>query len=549
MKNNDLILIPARSGSKTVSRQNLRLVDDKPLLYYVLNTALQYTSNVFVSTDSEEIKEISTMYGANVVLRPKSLTKDSTPLEDIIYHALSELNKKNMFFNKCLILNPKFPLIKLSTIKKFFSNLNAKTQIISGYVDDANTNYGIIESKNNHLVKLINTESHIVVQQKTIAFVCNSFLKQKKFQTPVFGLKFTDYEPLSLDNYHHFGILEKIIKRRRILVRVDGSRKIGLGHVYNMLTILNHLRNDEILILMNSKYNLGSTRFKDHLFSVKYFSSESELFRILKNFKPDIIFNDILDTSSDYVKKLKQLNLFVVNFEDLGSGRNYADLVFNPIYDDDKKHKNEFYGANYACVRDEFRIWKNKPISKTVQCVLITFGGSDPTDKTNQIFKLIREINLKDIRFLIVLGLGYTHKRRLQILISQMLSEGFRISLIEKSDFLVKHMREADFAITSNGRTVFEIASLKVPVVAISVNNREKNHKFVKNTNVGFQLDFHLKIEKHKLINSITAMLDFTTRKSFVKNLQKINLLNGADRVIQTIMSEYEKNKQSCSNP
>ena len=473
MTNNDLILITARSGSKNVSRQNLRLVDDKPLLYYVLNTALQYTPNVFVSTDSEEIKEISLMYGAKIIFRPKFLTKDSTPLEDIVYHALSELKQKNMFFNKCLILNPKFPLIKLSTIKKFFSNLNSQTQTIFGYIDDINNKYNAIEPNNKDLVKLINIKPHIVIPQKIIAFNCKNFLHQKKFPVPFFGLKFIDYEPLSLNNYHDFGVLEKIIKRRRILVRVDGSRRIGLGHVYNMLTILNHLRNDEILILMNSKHKLGSTKLKDHLYSIKYFSSESELFRVIDNVKPHIVFNDILDTSPDYMQKLKQLNLFVVNFEDLGPGRKYANLVFNPIYNSEKKLKNEFYGANYACVRDEFRIWNNKSISKIVQCILITFGGSDHTNKTYQILKLIREIKLKDIQFLVVLGLGYMHKKRLQILISQMLSEGFRINIVEKSDFLAKHMREADFAITSNGRTVFEITSLKVPLVAISVNNRE----------------------------------------------------------------------------
>ena len=103
---------------------------------------------------------------------------------------------------------------------------------------------------------------------------------------------------------------------------------------------------------------------------------------------------------------------------------------------------------------------------------------------------------------------------------SYLFSENFKIIIVEKSDFLAKYMRKADFVITSNGRTVFEIASLKVPIIAISVNVRETHHKFVKKSNIGFQHNSHLHLEKYKLIDSITAMLDFQTRQRFVNNLQ-----------------------------
>ena len=51
----------ARKGSRdSISRQNLRLVKDKPLIHYVLQSSLQFhQADVFVSTDSEEIAEYS----------------------------------------------------------------------------------------------------------------------------------------------------------------------------------------------------------------------------------------------------------------------------------------------------------------------------------------------------------------------------------------------------------------------------------------------------------------------------------------------------------
>ena len=46
---------------------------------------------------------------------------------------------------------------------------------------------------------------------------------------------FYKWEKRSLKN---LSIIEKIITQKKILIRVHGSEKIGLGHVYNMLIIL-----------------------------------------------------------------------------------------------------------------------------------------------------------------------------------------------------------------------------------------------------------------------------------------------------------------------
>ena len=93
---------------------------------------------------------------------------------------------------------------------------------------------------------------------------------------------------------------------KKILIRVDGSKKVGLGHVYNMLTILNNIRNEDILIIMKANKNLGLKKFKEHLYNVKCISNDKEFWKIVRDFKPDIVFNDILNTATAYIKKLKK---------------------------------------------------------------------------------------------------------------------------------------------------------------------------------------------------------------------------------------------------
>ena len=534
MKNNNVILIPARGGTSNVARQNLRLVADKPLIYYVIKNALSYTNNVYVSTDSDEIRDVSLLYGAKVIQRPKNLTSDSTKLEEIAFDVLAKINR-NHTFEKCLILNPKYPLIKPSTIKKLFSILNGKIQTVYGFDQISHYQYKQILFYSNGFGKFTNELSNCVITEKIVAFNCKKFLRTRKFSTEKFGLKLTENEPIALNSYHDFGVLEKILKRRRILVRVDGSSKIGLGHVHNTLTILNHFRNDEILIVMNSQNKLGYKKFQEHLYQVNFFKNDSQLFEVIKKFQPHMIFNDILDTSINYIKKLKKEKIFVVNFEDLGDGRKYADLVFNPIYHSNKNNSNEYFGPNFACVRDEFRIWEPTVLKTSPKNVVIIFGGSDPTNKTYQVLKLLEKYKLKNMKYSIIIGQDYKERKKLLDLISKMKKDNFLIELNENIDFLSKIFHESDFAITSNGRTVFELGSLHVPMIVIPVNEREKRHTFVQKSNVGYMIQLHNVSETHDFLKVFNKMLQYNIRKKFQNNLKRINLLYGVDRVVQKI--------------
>ena len=533
-KNNNVIIIPARGGTSNVARQNLRLVADKPLIYYVIKNALSYTNNVYVSTDSDEIRDVSLLYGAKVIQRPKNLTRDSTKLEEIAFDVLAKINR-NHTLEKCLILNPKYPLIKPSTIKKLFFILNGKIQTVYGFDQISYYQYKQISFYSNGFGKFTNDLSNCVITEKIVAFNCKKFLRTRKFSTEKFGLKLTENEPIALNSYHDFGVLEKILKRRRILVRVDGSSKIGLGHVHNILTILNHFRNDEILIVMNSQNKLGYKKFQEHLYQVNFFKNDSQLFEVIKKFQPHMIFNDILDTSINYIKKLKKEKIFVVNFEDLGDGRRYADLVFNPIYHSNKNNSNEYFGPNFACVRDEFRIWEPTVLKTSPKNVVIIFGGSDPTNKTYQVLKLLEKYKLKNMKYSIIIGQDYKERKKLLDIISKMKKDNFLIELNENIDFLSKIFHESDFAITSNGRTVFELGSLHVPMIVIPVNEREKRHTFVQKSNVGYMIQLHNESETHDFLKVFNKMLQYNIRKKFQNNLKQVNLLYGVDRVVQKI--------------
>ena len=89
-----LALIPARGGSKSIPRKNIRLLGKHPLIAYSISAALaaQRVERVIVSTDDPEIAEIAREYGAEVpFLRPPGIAEDDTPDFPVFIHALTWL--------------------------------------------------------------------------------------------------------------------------------------------------------------------------------------------------------------------------------------------------------------------------------------------------------------------------------------------------------------------------------------------------------------------------------------------------------------------------
>lgn len=110
-----LAIIPARGGSKGIPRKNIINVQGKPLIQYTIDEAKQskYLDKIIVSTDDEEIAEVSKKCGAEVpFLRPKELASDKAKTIDALIHAVDELKKQDCKYDYIVLLQPTQPLRK-----------------------------------------------------------------------------------------------------------------------------------------------------------------------------------------------------------------------------------------------------------------------------------------------------------------------------------------------------------------------------------------------------------------------------------------------------
>jgi CMP-N-acetylneuraminic acid synthetase len=101
-------LIPAREGSKGIPRKNLAPLLDKPLLQWTMEAAVasRCLATAVVSTDSDEIADLATGFGLQVLRRPPELAADDTPMLDVVHHALGELDPCEVL----VLLQPTSPL-------------------------------------------------------------------------------------------------------------------------------------------------------------------------------------------------------------------------------------------------------------------------------------------------------------------------------------------------------------------------------------------------------------------------------------------------------
>jgi len=113
MKPKIIAIIPARGGSKGLPRKNVRLLNNKPLIYYTIREALGSKSldRIIVSTEDEEITELAKAYGAEVIARPVDLAQDDTSSLPVFQHAIQHLEEVEHYHPEVIvILQPTSPL-------------------------------------------------------------------------------------------------------------------------------------------------------------------------------------------------------------------------------------------------------------------------------------------------------------------------------------------------------------------------------------------------------------------------------------------------------
>ena len=102
------VIILARGGSKGLPNKNILDIAGKPLIAWSIEQSLdsELVSNVYVSSDSDDILDVASKYGAIPIKRPDDLSTDVSSSESALKHALTIMDETKLV----VFLQPTSPL-------------------------------------------------------------------------------------------------------------------------------------------------------------------------------------------------------------------------------------------------------------------------------------------------------------------------------------------------------------------------------------------------------------------------------------------------------
>ena len=206
---------------------------------------------------------------------------------------------------------------------------------------------------------------------------------------------------------------------------------------------------------------------------------------IMQKLQPKIIVVDVPpfpERDAEFFKSLRTTNGFILNINSLNSGRFEADAIveggithYPGMYGEVEKTRDFLLGTQYAILNEVFAEFhrKARETRDTVKKVLLSFGGSDPSNLT---LKSLEALALVDFRntFCIDIVLGASYKAKTEI--KKVATESdLNIKIhndISPRDMAIL-MMEADIGIITGGLTLYEAASIGLPVIVINTNHQD----------------------------------------------------------------------------
>ena len=540
-----LIVIPARGGSKRIPRKNVRIMCGKPLICYSIENAKALQNcmdiDVAVSTDDEELCGIVEKRGVEVIRRPAELATDRVTLDPVIYHAVCSMEeKKGCRYDTVITMQATSPTLQWETVKnaiEFFEKGGFDTVISA--MNKPHLSWGVVDGKiTKNYEKRLNSQELPPNYLETGGFLItrrDCVTENSRIGENINIFEIAEEEAIDIDTYSDWVLCENILRRKKIVFRTVGKMKLGMGHIYRCLTLAYKLTGHEILFVADAESDLGIARIREANFPIREVRDEKEFEQLLDEVRPDIQINDILDTTEEYMTMVIRYCKRVVNFEDVGSGAKYADAVINALYEKGEKLHNEYYGSKYFCIRDEFLEEHPKEFSETVENILVIFGGADPSDLTGRLYEICKVLHGKhpQINFHFLLGFAYPHKDKV------VTDEENRIYVHNDVKRVSAYMNKMDLAITSQGRTVYELASMGVPAIVMAQNEREAEHVFAGIQNGFINLGIGSEQDALTIISTIRWLIATPKVRQEMQKLQlSKDFSKGQDRVIRLILSD-----------
>ena len=325
----------------------------------------------------------------------------------------------------------------------------------------------------------------------------------------------------------------------RIFILTEGGKGIGFGHIARCSAIYDAFRQKHIMpSFLVSADRSACAMLKGKKYKIfDWLKEQDKLFAMIGN--ADVVIVDSYLAKYEFYKKISSAVRLPVYIDDNKRMRYPGGIVVNGSIFAKKlgypKEKDTTYllGSMYMPLRKEFRKVLNKKINRNIREALVTFGGDDPKEMTAKVLKLLSD-RYPEWKKTVIVGTGFKNIEK----IKDISDEKTELVYYPNAKKINSLMLQSDIAISAGGQTLYELARMGLPAIAVAIAENQLNN--IKEWRVAGFVDYAGWYNEDKLSARLYACLnriaDYRIRarrsaigKSYVDG-------NGADRIVAKIM-------------
>lgn len=193
MKKKILAIVPARGGSKGIKYKNLKKINNRPLVYYIIKTLLKIKKidKIVFTTEDEKIKTVVKKLFPKIIVhnRNKTLSTDKATLTEVVKEVSKEFNLKGYKSDYVLQIAPTCPFIKKKTIENIINKLlkkNVECVVTLKKIEHEHPYRAkVLEKKNNFFkpfLKNINVEKYMSRQDLPVMYCTSGAIYARSYK-------------------------------------------------------------------------------------------------------------------------------------------------------------------------------------------------------------------------------------------------------------------------------------------------------------------------------------------------------------------------------
>lgn len=255
----------------------------------------------------------------------------------------------------------------------------------------------------------------------------------------------------------------------RVVVRADSSSQIGIGHVVRCHTLARALRARGAHVIFVCEALPGNI---SDMVARDGFVVEASM-QAISQCDWLIIDHYGLDEEFERAQRARATRILVI--DDLANRRHDCDLLLDQnLYPDMQRRYSGrvpsgaklLIGPRHALLREEFALAASEAKRRTaLGRILVSFGGSDPTDESSKTLRALAMLRLAGVRIDLLVGAANPRTAALE----ELAREVPGCHLLAGTSQMARLMLDSDLMIGAGGSTTWERCCLALPALVIAV--------------------------------------------------------------------------------